>query len=704
MLPTEIPIRLTVQNVASLEVPRKRMTRRRWSIIARGDGLRGCEDMEQVTAPEPPHACVCVGVTGHRDAHAGFAKAAAEIEAHLQEIFALIDRTRADAATPFGPQSLGTTRLHTLLVDGTDQFAACIAHERGWETVAPLPFGRELNLAINSAPRTLADARALLGGGHAADAATDARADALRTAMDRAHLFELADQDARIVDLFLAMLAAPGHSASAKAFQDEAATRAALAARVLIEQSDFLIAVWDGRSITNRGGAGDTVLRALEHAAPVLWIDPAAPADWRILRSVEALHSQKHTATAAERDETLAMIVREALAAGGNGDDDAPRRFLAERWHPSSTRWGHAYRRTEALFGGGGRPFRGIVQRYEPPDAIAHGSLAPLSAVIGQTARADPAFAARVAGVAMAYFAWSDGISARLSDAYRGGMVINFVLSALAIVCGILYLPLVSIDKKWWFALVELVLLLAIVTITITGKRRGWHARWFETRRVAEYLRHSPLMLLLGVARAPSLWPQATGAAWPEWFARQTLRGVGLPRVRITAEYLRASLEALITGHILPQRDYHRAKAFRLERVHHNLDRASEWMFALALISVALYLAMRAAAAADWIDPELVHASSKTFTLLGVMFPTIGAGIAGLRYFGDFERFAAISRVTAEKLDAIGERAQALGAVPVGSLNYASVAGLVHATESVVVDEIQQWQSVFGRKTIAVPV
>ena len=38
------------------------------------------------------------------------------------------------------------------------------------------------------------------------------------------------------------------------------------------------------------------------------------------------------------------------------------------------------------------------------------------------------------------------------------------------------------------------------------------------------------------------------------------------------------------------------------------------------------------------------------------MFPTLGASVAGMRYFGDFERFAAISAVAAEKLDGVRKR------------------------------------------------
>jgi len=81
-----------------------------------------------------------------------------------------------------------------------------------------------------------------------------------------------------------------------------------------------------------------------------------------------------------------------------------------------------------------------------------------------------------------------------------------------------------------------------------------------------------------------------------------------------------------------------------------------------------------------------------------------GGAFASIRYFGDFERFSAISRVTAEKLEAIHTRIAQLLAAPDGALDYGRVADLVHATDDVVVSEIESWQAVFGGKHVTVPV
>jgi hypothetical protein len=107
------------------------------------------------------------------------------------------------------PAAASTTRLNTLLAEGADLVAADLALARGWELVTPLPFGAALNLAVNGLPMTLADASAILADPDAA----------------------LAPWSARMGE------------------------RAALAARVMIEQAGIMIGVWDGASRAEPEGA-----------------------------------------------------------------------------------------------------------------------------------------------------------------------------------------------------------------------------------------------------------------------------------------------------------------------------------------------------------------------------------------------------------------------------------------------------------------
>ena len=653
-----------------------------------------------------------IGVTGHRADHPSYAPHAARIEAAMRRVLDLIAGMVEAVPPPFGVP-FAPIRMHSVMADGTDQLVAREALARGWEIVALLPFGRALNCAINAHPRTAADIRALLAEGAAADAAVQARADTIRSLVGHAQVFELADVDERIGARLLAMHDAPDDAAKAEAFRADSSLRVALAGRIAIEQSDLLIAVWDGVRTNLVGGTGHTVAAALDAGAPVLWIDPADPDDWRILGAPESLISLRYDGAPADREDTLRRVIHSALLPGGATTADAASAALKEsgvaalapqHWRAQSAPLWHAYRWIERTFDGrgdGGR--RPLTQVYETPGRIVDGSGAGVAAALAALPDADPRFTDRVLSGVLGRFAWADGISAHLSDTYRGSMVVNFALSAAAVISGVAYLPLVSSEWKWPFAAFELVLLGAILAITWVGQRRRWHGRWFETRRVAEYLRHAPLLLSLGTARAPGRWPRGSDTSWPEHYARHSLRGTGLPRVRVTTAYLRAVLTQLIAPHVSSQRAYHAAKAQRLAAVHHNLDRLSERAFQFAVVAAAAYLALVAANAAGLVADRPFGALTKVFTFLGVALPTFGGCLSGIRFFGDFERFAAISRVTAAKLGAVDARIALLLRAPDSSLDYGTVTALAHAADDIVVSEIENWQAVFEAKQITVP-
>ncbi|MFC0589288.1 hypothetical protein ACFFF7_07675 [Novosphingobium aquiterrae] len=659
-----------------------------------------------VPAPPPPQVRLALGVTGHRAGHAAFARNEAAIAATLCQILDLIDAARASAPSAVHVGPFAATRLHTLLADGTDRMASGMGLERGYELVAPLPFGRRLNRAINSLTSDPAEARRLLAGEDALDPVTQSHAAAIRELSDQSQVLGLADADEAIAALFLDKLDRPHDGAVASLFAAECSRRVALAGRILIEQSDLIIAVWDGATTAHVGGTGHTIAVALELGSPVVWINPAAPNDWRILLAPEALATVANPPDCDGRIEALTSLVQVALDPGSDEGQPGFTALANERWRDASNPLSHAYRRVEALFGGTTlrQRFRRLRQRYDHPEAYVSGQGAAFLRQASTLPGADHALIGKVGSEVMQRFAWSDGVSAHLSDAYRGGMTFNFVLSSMSIVGGVSYLPFVGPEHKWLFALAELLLLCGVLLITLIGQRRHFHTRWFETRRVAEYFRHAPLLIILGVSRPAGRWPHGADASWPEFYARQVLRGVGLPQVAITQDYLRGVLTGPLADHVRSQRDYHFGKAQRLSTVHHKLDTLSEGLFQLAVLTVTTYLVLRAFENAGFVAVETVEYLSKYFTVLGVMFPTFGAGVAGVRYFGDFERFGEISEVTAEKLDHISRRIDILASAPAGAIGYGDVAELAHATDDVVVAEIESWQAVFGGKQIAVPV
>lgn len=640
-----------------------------------------------------PH--LSLGITGHRAANPSLVDHREAVAAALSDLFTLI--AQIEGALP-GDRS--RIRLHSLLVDGIDQMAAELALGLGWDLVAPLPFGADLNLAINAQPGSVADAAALCSGQAATDAEVDTRARKIRGITSSARLFELSDRDAEVEMLFKATLDRPDDRAAARAFDALCSDNVGLAGRVMIERTDLIIAVWDGKVSNLPGGTGHTVATALATGTPVLIIDPANPGKWSIHSRPEELGNLASGGPGVGPEQSrLESMIRAAVLADGWNMAALER----ERWRERSSRIFGFYRRIERVFGGQHGLSGPMRVTYETPQAFATGSAASLLVCADKALAGDDQITLSLRDNVLPMFAWADGVASRLSDAYRSGMCFNFLLAALAVIVGMAYFPLGLADQKWIFAGVELLFLCGILLITYVGSRLAWHRRWFEVRRVAEYMRHAPSLLLLGVSRSTGRWPRGRSTEWPEHFSRHCLRNAGLPRIRLTRDYLRTCLTQAVLPHVAGQRTYHEAKAERLEKVHHRLDKTANACFTLAVLSVLAYLLLKLGGSSGLLPKHWAYATSPLFTFLGVAFPTLGANLAGVRYFGDFERFAAISRVTQEKLGEIEARIGLLLAGTDEALTYAAAADLVHALDEAVVDEIESWQAVFGAKHLSLP-
>lgn len=634
-----------------------------------------------------------VGITGHRETNLAYRDNVLGIKVALKSVFSAFDTTRNGDVVP---------RLHALLALGADLLAVEIALARGWQVASPLPFGKALNIAINADPQTIEDARAVLDGFTPSDRRVTENVIKISDIASRVTCFELAERDGCMTRMFLESLQHPKSQSAAHAFSVAASDRAALAGQVMIDQIDLLVAVWDGHSPGPVGGTKHTISRALEMGIPVLWINAGIPTEWRLLDTPEALASRWNRPFIEDAQTLQQLCVQivphdESIIGSALVDHRPPPTKSRKRFH--------AYRRIEAIFGNDFfGAFRSLTQRYADEDSFTANDAASLLASARSLASADFELIANTEKDVIRRFARVDAIATFLSDAYRGGMVANLLLAAFAVIGGVAYLPFFDAALKWPFALFEFALLAAILLVIVIGRRCDWHSRWFQTRRVAEYLRHAPFMLLLGVARPTGSWPHSSDTSWPEDYVRSILREIGLPNSVIDQATLRTALENWIAGHVSAQRAYHVAKAARLDRINHRLEHISEYLFLLAMLVVAFYLGAEVAAAFGLVPTQEVRHASKLFTFLGVTLPTLGGALAGIHYFADFGRFAAISESTANRLEAIEHRITTLLTASDDDLDYSRVANIARAVDEIVVSEIEHWQDVFGGKHISVPV
>lgn len=190
-------------------------------------------------------ATVSVGVVGHRPNRLQPADLPS-LTARLGEILAAVK----NAATQM-PNGLVCLRAVSPLAEGTDRYFAREALRLGYELFCPLPFPK-VEFENDFKP-----GHSLLGG--------------IDSIADFNEILNYARQNARLVLIELDGV----RSKAAEAYE--------AAGRVVLEQSDLLLVVWDGSGGNKRGGTYETLQEALTAGVPTLWIDAEAPHSWQLL-------------------------------------------------------------------------------------------------------------------------------------------------------------------------------------------------------------------------------------------------------------------------------------------------------------------------------------------------------------------------------------------------------------------------------------
>ena len=233
--------------------------------------------------------------------------------------------------------------------------------------------------------------------------------------------------------------------------------------------------------------------------------------------------------------------------------------------------------------------------------------------------------------------------------------------------------------------MLELGFIGVVLRLTQIGRRRAWHRRWLETRRLAELLRVAAALAPAGGGPpiAPGEGPDAEGA-WTEWYARSSLREVHVPDLTADPDHLRAMADGFVAGLIDGQIRYHRENTTRLLALHHGLDRIGMMLFwATFAIGVAFVVSVASFKAVQWLGivdfehgrfHEEFHRLHEIFEhwvkpavmLCSAGFPALGAALYGIRAQGDYDASASRSEATARALVAV--RGRIVDALPKSGL------------------------------------
>jgi hypothetical protein len=639
------------------------------------------------TAPSagPPKAAIAfrVGVVGHRPDRLpptapDLARLRARIGEALEAVAAAVTAfANSPAAALYDDHSPPVITANSPLAEGADRLFAEEALRLGFRLNCVMPFAMETFEHDFQGPesfehQSLERFRAILGRAESAGALTR---------------FELNGRRERTREAYEA------------------------AGRVVLNQSDLMVVVWDGGGANGLGGTVDTLREAVEFNVPTLWIDSRAPHNWKLLRvreDLDCLYGDGDSAASPDPGEAslnavIGEVVTDELALPG-AEPGAP---------PGAATLAHilAYLdevRPRFNIAIGWKMFRDFmdVSRLSVPALRVADFEAQIRAgwpVSGEPGEDPGPDASWINGRLRSHYAWSDKLADLYADAHRSGFVWSSILASTAVFTALL--PMAGhfgLHASEATAVLEASVLAVMVGLPIMARRGRWHQKWLEYRVLAELIRELRILIPLGGARPAPRTPAHLAnygdptRSWMFWQTRAIARSVGLPNARVTPDYVERQLAALLefigsAGHAgaAPhgQIGFHKMNHERMERIHHRLHRMSLIAFTVTLAAVAANWFLR------FFFPGVPQRVADWLILFSAVLPALGASFASINNQGEFARLQRRSRAMAESLASIRARVAALAAEPHPPA-LAAVTDLAAQVASMMVDENTEWRIV----------
>ncbi|MEO9131809.1 MAG: hypothetical protein ABI240_11440, partial [Sphingomonas sp.] len=596
--------------------------------------------------PAPPAARLTfrVGVVGHRPNRlprdkAGLAAIRTRIEAVLDAVTDAVAAfgTKPDASLYAPGQSI--LRAVSPLAEGSDRLFAEAALDRGYELCVPMPFPRQ------EYEKDFGDA----------DAGSRAMFGALLARAEANHL--------TIVEL--------------DGTREHQAAAYSAAGRLVLNQSDLLVVVWDGKAARGGGGTVDTLAVALDFHVPVLWIDAEQPYGWAMLRHPSELTpaADKERLAPAPADaapdldraalkKVIDEIVLTELAlpvalrkegSGHHGDEVEDPKILARSYFAERKPRLNAY----FLW----KMFRDVVgdgRLHRPhlavPDFV--GDIAedwPIDTPPGATEEA--AVGLWVNRRLRVHYAWADKLAGYYADAHRTSFLLISFLSFFAVFFALVPVALKLEDIQaadLSLIAAEGFVLVALLVVVRVANARRWHQRWLEYRMLAEWMRQLRFLIPLGGGRPLPRTPAHLAVygdpvrSWMYWQVRAVARETGLPSTPGTTNYAAECLSYLaeiVGDDERGQLCFHRATMNRCGRIHHRLHRWTGALVILTIIGVAAHFAMKLL----WrkffpCDDTVIGWLTGALLLMSAGFPALGAALANINNQGEFARLAKRAR------------------------------------------------------------
>lgn len=526
------------------------------------------------------------------------------------------------------------------LADGSDQIAAELALDLGFELQAVLPFDRKT----------------------------------YRTTLHNSGLKRFDELICRAT----CVLELPGEpDGELKAF--------VMAGRGTVAHCDVLLAVWDGRPPRGRGGTGEVVQIGITRGTAIAHIpvDPLAPPRllWAAFDPMVLTQADETTAERplerANIDDLLGALL---LPPPGSQDREFAEEFASERLRRIRTRIEYPLLLAAAGVGRFGRKdftnahcvrqTRDEWRRYREVCVDAHNIAAPIN-ILEES------------------YSWADRLATHFAQTYRSGHIFNFVLGGLAVCLGLaaFMAPHLKLEE----AALETGITAAIILNAWIGTRNQWHRRWLDYRQLAERLRPMRSLKLLGIAAPdpPGTSTNPVPRRWVDWYASGIWRAMGCVAGSLDGDRAAKLARAIGEYEIAPQVGYHERNSAQIHKLDHRLGTIALALFVATVIVSFVTLVGLA------VDSAWVNEYGNWLTLISAGFPALATAIFGIRFQADFGGDAIRSLSAANALRTIDEELQ-------GGVELSRAADLVEEAARLMLGHLDEWRLINQQRDLSV--
>lgn len=581
----------------------------------------------------------------------------------------------------------GKLRVVSALASGADQWVADEAIKLGFELQSILPFSRDEYLNDFTVPAEKQEFITLLSKATA-----------------------VLQLDGRI-----------NHDKSGNRKPDNQSYEAV--GRAVLNQTDLLIAIWDGKDAHGKGGTGQIVREALQNGIPVVCIPWSSSEKWKIYNSY--WHLIEEPADIAGDGDRLMELIQKLLLPP---DEKTPNevesdKSLIEEYFKENQKKGNPQLGAWLLFRNlvCGKIFskKGflkiqkdfLVKNFEDQEKLnskndwefKRSNSKPLDHPFKEATRS------WVDDHYLKHYAWANGLSVFYGNLHRSAFLINYLLSAIAV-----FLALVCIahsitgkEQTVWI-ISELLVIIGILALTKRGQVKRWHKRWIDYRTLAERLRVARCLILFGGGGQRVVYEEHLKSygnpanTWMNWHYHAIERAAGVPPVSYTSEYLASCQEFWKESLIQDQMNYHKSSFETFKKLDRRLHKTGDFLFVATLIACAIHLAhiwLEEDPRFNWIPQNM----GGWMTMLCAFLPALGAAFAAIRSHGEVQRLAQRSKAMEETLEQLQLD---LASVPVSanSLNSIKLRNKADRVSELMTNEMLDWRVVFQDRPLGLPV